>query len=336
MKKLGGLLGFLPVILIILGVIIYRLCCFSVQETEQVIVTRFGKAIGDPIADAGLHFKAPFVDIPNHFSKQVLPWDGPVTEMSTKNKTYISVDTYARWKIVDVLKFYKRFKGSGNSRADEIRRANSRLDDILGSETRNTIASHNLIEVIRSTKDRQPEISDELVEASGSAGSFVTISKGRIKLEQEIFATSKEKLEEFGIELLDIRFKRINYNASVQSQIYERMKSERQQIAERFRSEGAGEAAKINGKREKDLAEIDSIAYKEVETLKGVADAKAAEIYANAFGQSKDSEQFYEFLRTMELYEQMLTGDSTVVLSTDSDMFKYLKSMEPAKPDVAR
>lgn len=329
MKLFKLLFGCLPLAIIVLLLLLFRLCCYTVDERQQVIVTRFNKAIGEPIQKSGLKFKTPFIDVPNKFSKQVLGWDGDPKEMSTKNKTYIEVDTYARWKIVDVLRFYKRFKGSGNSRREELRRARSRLDDILGSETRNTIANHNLIEVIRSTKDRVPEVSDELADATSSSGRFLPISKGRTQLEQQIFETSKVKLEEFGIELLDIRFKRINYNVVVQDQIYERMKSERNQIAEKFRSEGAGEAAKINGKREKDLAIIESEAYREVEKLKGQADAKAADIYAKAYGKTAEAEEFYEFVRSMELYQNILSGESTMVLSTDSDLFKYLKSMEP-------
>ena len=326
--KSGGLLGCLALIIIALAVVAAKLCCFTVNEKEQVIVTRFQKAVGEPITKAGLQFKMPFVDVPNRISKQIQGWDGAVTEMPTKNKTYISVDTYARWKIVDVMLYFQRLNNPIE--------AESRLNDILGSETRNIIAKHNLIEVIRSTKDRVPVVSEELKKGNQDSnfGVLQSISKGRNALEKEIFETSKAKLKEFGIELLDIRFKRINYNPSVRQQIYERMKSERQQIAERFRSEGAGEAAKIDGRREKELAKIESGAYKEAEILKGKADARAAEIYADAFGSSPQAEEFYEFLRTMEIYEKMLSGESTVVLSTDSDIFKYLKSMNP-KPAPA-
>ena len=317
-------LGCFLLILLAVAAVVAKSCFFTVKETEQVIVTRFGEVVGEPITTAGLKFKLPIVEKANFFPKQVLEWDGYATEMPTKDKTYITVDTYARWKIVDVKQYFERMR--------EERRAQSRLDDILGSETRNEIAKNELIEVIRSTKDRQPAVAEDIAEAdmTGKIGKMPPIRKGRSVLEQEIFSTSQAKLKPFGIELLDVRFKRINYNPNVRVRIYERMISERQQIAERFRSEGAGEAAKILGNMEKDLAEIESAAYKQAETIKGQADAKATQIYADAFGESLDSADFYEFVRTMELYEQMLSGQSTVILSTDSDMFKYLKSVQPS------
>lgn len=295
---------------------------YKVDETEQVIITRFGESIGEPITEPGLKFKVPFLDKVNIFDKRILEWDGRATEMPTKDKTYIRVDSYARWAIRDPLQYFEGLR-------DE-RSAQSRLDDILGSETRNTIAKHELIEVIRTTKDRTPQVAEDIAEAdlTGSVGKLIPIRRGRSVLEKEIYETAKAKLQELGIELLDVRFKRINYNESVQERIYERMISERQQIAERFRSEGAGEAAKILGDMERDLREIESEAYKIVETTKGEADAKATEIYASAFNQSEEAADFYEFMRTLELYSDVL-GDSTVVLSTDSDLFKYLKSVKP-------
>ncbi len=325
-------LGCIALLLIAAVAVVAKTCLFVVKETEQVIITRFGEAKGDPIRTAGLHFKYPIVDKANVFPKLVLDWDGPATEMPTKDKTYITVDTYARWKIVDVREYFERLR--------EERRAQSRLDDILGSETRSAIAKNELIEVIRSTKGREPIVSEDLAEAdkTGKLGKLPEIRRGRSELEAEIFTTSYEKLKQFGIELLDIRFKRINYDPDVQQRIYERMISERQQIAERFRSEGAGEAAKILGNMEKELAEIESEAYKQAETIKGEADAKATEIYSNAFGQSKDAEELYEFVRTMEVYEEMLSGESTVILSTDSELFRFLKRLdkEPATPGPVR
>lgn len=321
--KNKGALGCFALILFGILAIVAKSCFYTVSEKEQAIITRFGEAVGDPITTAGLHFKLPIVDQTNLFPKQILDWDGSATEMPTQDKTYISVDTYARWRIIDVMEYFERLR-------DE-RRALSRLDDILGSETRNTIAKHQLIEVIRTTKDRTPAVAEDLTEAdmTGKIGKLPSIKRGRSELEKEIFETSKAKLNEFGIELLDVRFKRINYNDTVRDRIYDRMISERQQIAERFRSEGAGEAAKILGNMEKDLAEIESVAYKQAETIKGQADAAATEIYAKAFGESEQSAEFYEFTRTMEIYQQMLTGQSTVLMSTDSDMFKYLKSVNP-------
>lgn len=298
---------------------------YTVLETEQVIITQFGDPVGEPIKEPGLKFKIPFLQKVNRFDKRILEWDGRATEMPTKDKTYIIVDTYARWMITDPLRYFEKLR-------DE-RSAQSRLDDILGSEIRNAVAKHELIEVIRSTKDREVAVDEDLVEAdlSGSVGKLIPIRRGRSALEKDVYETAKVKLSEFGIELLDAQFKRINYNQSVQERIYDRMISERQQIAERFRSEGAGEAAKILGDMERDLRKIESEAYKTVQVTMGEADAKATEIYAKAFNQSPEAAEFYEFVRTLELYGAVL-ADSTVVLSTDSDLFKYLKSVKPVVP----
>ena len=242
--------------------------------------------------------------------------------MPTKDKTYILVDTFARWRIADSLEYFRRLR-------DE-RSALSRLDDILGSETRNAIARHELIEVIRTTKDRIPAQADTLTSEgrTGKVGVLRSIRKGRSVLEQEILEASKGKLAGFGIELLDIRFKRINYNDSVRKRIYERMISERLQIAELFRSEGQGEAAKVLGNMQRDLKEIESTAYRQVQGIKGTADAKATDIYARAYNQSPESADFYEFFRTMEIYADVLAGDNTLILSTNSDLFRFLKGIE--------
>ncbi|GAA5507564.1 MULTISPECIES: protease modulator HflC [Novipirellula] len=294
---------------------------YTVDETEQVIITQFGKPVGDPISDAGLHLKIPFIQEVTRIEERILEWDGRPNEMPTKDKTYIIVDTFGRWRINDAKQFFLRLR-------DE-RSAQSRLDDILGSETRNAIAKHELIEVIRTTKDRQPVRDAVLVDAPGNVGVLYPISKGRAKIEKEIFDKAAGKLSDFGIELLDVQFKRINYNESVQQRIYDRMISERQQIAERFRSEGEGEAAKIIGKKERDLLEIESEAYKRVQQIQGAADAKATEIYASAYNQSEDSVSFYEFIKTMETYQEMLGGDSTLIMTTGSDIFKFLKHVDP-------
>ncbi len=296
---------------------------YTVSEVEQVIITQFGKPIGEPVANAGLHFKIPFIQEVTRIEKRILEWDGRPNEMPTKDKTYIVVDTFGRWRISNAKQFFLRLR-------DE-RSAQSRLDDILGSEIRNAIAKHKLIEVIRTTKDRQPAKDATLIDSPGSMGVLYSIRKGRAKIEAEIFSKAANKLNDFGIELLDLRFKRINYNESVRERIYDRMISERQQIAERFRSEGAGEAAKISGKKERDLLKVESEAYKRVQEIHGVADAKASEIYANAFNQSPESVEFYAFIKTLETYEEMLDRDSTLILTTGSDLFKYLKSVEQPK-----
>lgn len=312
---------FAIVILILLASVLY-LSCYTVKMTEQVIITRFGKPIGEPINTAGLNFKVPYIDVVNRFEKRIIAWDGQASEMPTKDKTYILVDTYARWKIIDPRAFFENLR-------DE-RRALSRLDDILGSETRNTIARHKLIEVIRTTKDREPQRPEGLnAGLAGNVAVLPPINKGRVMLEEEILERSKGKIKEFGIELLDLRFKRINYNETVRQRIYERMISERAQIAELFRSEGAGEAAKILGNMEKELKSISSKAYKEIEITKGKADAEAIKIYAEAYDQDEGSRSFYEFTRTMETFENTLSNDSMLILTTDSELFKYLKGLTP-------
>ncbi len=299
---------------------------YTVSEVEQVIITQFGKPVGAPVTSAGLKFKLPFIQDVNPIDKRILEWDGNPSDMPTKDKLYISVDLFARWRITDPLQYFLRLR-------DE-RSAQSRLDDILGSETRNAVAKHELIEIIRTTKDRVPLRDALLTGAEPDMGALVPIQKGRKLVEQEIFAAAAEKVRVFGIELLDIRFKRINYNESVRPKIYDRMISERRQIAERFLSEGNGEAARIRGNRVRDLNKIQSEAYRQVEEIRGVADAKATEIYAGAYNQSREAVAFYEFTRTMQSYRSIIAANTTLVLSTDSDLFKFLKGMSPGDGDV--
>ena len=294
---------------------------YTVSEVEQVIITQFGKPVGEPVVSAGLKTKVPFIQEVNPIDRRVLEWDGPASDMPTKDKLYISVDLFARWRITDPLQYFLRLR-------DE-RSAQSRLDDILGSETRNAVAKHELIEIIRTTKNREPLRDTLLTDAERelNMGALVGIQKGRKLVEEEIFAAAAEKVQVFGIELLDIRFKRINYNDSVRPKIYDRMISERRQIAERFLSEGNGEAARIRGNRVRDLNKIQSEAYRQVEEIRGVADAKATEIYAAAYNQSPEAIDFYEFTRTMQAYATVIDENSTLVLSTDSDLFRFLKGM---------
>jgi membrane protease subunit HflC len=291
---------------------------YTVHEAEQVIITQLGKPVGDPVTEAGLHFKLPFVQHVNRIDRRFLEWDGRPTEMPTKEKTYIIVDTFARWRISNPLQFFLKL-------TDE-RSAQSRLDDILGSETRNAVARHELIELIRTTRDRKPAADIKPAGASEEVGQLKPIQKGRARVEQEIFQNAVGKLREFGIELLDIRFKRINYNPKVRERIFARMISERKQIAERYRSEGAGEAAKILGNKERDLKEIASTAYKTIQTIQGDADARATEIYAAVYNQSPEAAEFYRFIKSMEVY-QHLGKDTTLVLSTGSDLFNFLNDI---------
>jgi membrane protease subunit HflC len=313
-------------ILIILGAIAFYLCTYVVKETDQVILTQFGKPVGEPVTEAGLHYRLPFIQEVNRIEKRFLPWDGPANEMSTKDKTYLIIDTYARWRISDPMQYFLRLR-------DE-RSALSRLDDILGSETRNAVAKHELIEIVRTSKDRVAETDKLLTEGIGKVGLLYSIKVGREKVEEEIFKKAAAKLTGFGIELLDVRFKRINYNETVRRRIYERMVSERQQIAARFRSEGAGEAAKIIGKKERDLQEIESESYKRVQEIYGEADAKASAIYAEAYDSSKMSAEFYKFIKTLETYRDVLSSDVTLVLTTDSPLFRLLKSTEDSLPSA--
>jgi len=318
-KKLIGLV-------VVSAIAIYVLMgsIYTVNEVEQMIITQVGKPVGTPVTSAGLKVKIPFIQEVNPIDKRILEWDGSPSDMPTKDKLYISVDLFARWRITDPLQYFLRLR-------DE-RSAQSRLDDILGSETRNAVAKHELIEIIRTTKDRIP-LRDAMLTESEQAldmGALVPIQKGRKMVEQEIFDAAAQKVEVFGIELLDIRFKRINYNESVRPKIYDRMISERRQIAERFLSEGNGEAARIRGNRVRDLNKIQSEAYRQVEEIRGVADAKATEIYAGAYNQSPESVAFYEFTRTMQSYQEIIAENTTLVLSTESDMFKFLKGMNPA------
>jgi len=310
-------------ILAVLGIAVYVLMnsIYTVNEVEQMIITQFGKPVGAPVTSAGLKVKLPFIQEVNPIDKRVLEWDGSPSDMPTKDKLYISVDLFARWRITDPLQYFLRLR-------DE-RSAQSRLDDILGSETRNAVAKHELIEIIRTTKDRVPLRDALLTDAERDMGSLVPIQKGRKLVEQEIFTAAAEKVQVFGIELLDIRFKRINYNESVRPKIYDRMISERRQIAERFLSEGNGEAARIRGNRVRDLNKIQSEAYRQVEEIRGVADAKATEIYARAYNQSPEAVAFYEFTRTMQSYKSIIADNTTLVLTTDSELFKFLKGMTP-------
>ena len=296
---------------------------YTVSEVEQAIITQFGKPVGEPVTSAGLKLKLPFIQDVNPIDKRVLEWDGNPSDMPTKDKLYVSVDLFARWRIVDPLQYFLRLH-------DE-RSAQSRLDDVLGSETRNAVAKHELIEIVRTTRDRVP-LTDALLkdsERQSNIGALVPVQKGRTFVEQEILAEAAKKVHVFGIELLDIRFKRINYNESVRPKIYDRMISERRQIAERFLSEGNGEAARIRGDRVHDLNRIQSEAYRQVEEIRGVADAKATEIYAGAYNKSPEAAAFYEFSRTMQSYKSLVNDNTTVVLSTGSDLFKYLKGMAP-------
>ncbi|MCD6234795.1 MAG: protease modulator HflC [Candidatus Neomarinimicrobiota bacterium] len=308
MKKLLFL-----ILLIIIGVGLYS-SIFIVNETEQVIKTRFGKPIGEAITAPGIHFKVPILDVLHYFDKRYLEWDGRPNQIPTKDKRFIWVDTYARWHITDPLKFYQRLYNEQG--------AHSRLDDIIDGETRNAVASHNLIEIVRKS-NRESMIDstalDEIIVLE-------EIEVGREKIGDMILKNAQKRCEDLGIEILDFEFKRINYVQEVQEKVFERMISERKRIADRYRSEGQGEASRIQGERERELLRIRSEAYRKAQEIKGKADAEATAIYNLAYNQSSESRKFYEFMKTMETYQNTIDSSTTVILSTKSKFYKYLKS----------
>jgi len=300
------------VVLILLVIVAVASAAFVVRETDQVILTQFGKPIGDPISEPGLHFKLPLVQKIRRFEKRFLEWDGDATELTTKDKRFIFVDTYARWRITDPLLFFQRLQ-------DE-RRAQSRLDDILDGETRNAIANHNLVEVVR-TSNREPaqDASQTDIQAS-----LEDVEVGRERIRLEILSAAQARTSDLGIEVLDVQLKRINYVEDVRRKVYDRMIAERRRIADRYRSEGEGEAARISGELERELKRIQSEAYRTAEEIIGAADAEATEVYAKAYDQSADSRSFYEFLKTMETLESTADERTSVLLSTGGEFYRYL------------
>jgi membrane protease subunit HflC len=297
----------------LLALITLKGTLYVVQEPEQVIITQFGKPVGDPVSTPGLHAKIPYVQKVHRFDRRFLEWDGDPNELPTKDKRFIWVDMYARWRISDPLLFFQRLR-------DE-RVAQTRLDDILDGETRNAIANHALVAVVRST-NRTPEKS-ELEEADEVTLDY--ISSGRDKIRFEILAKAQQRTSDLGIEILDVQFKRINYVEEVQKNVYDRMIAERRRIADRFRSEGQGEASRIRGEKERDLKAIQSEAYRQAREIMGTADARATLVYAAAYDMSIDSREFYEFLKTMEIYENTLDAETTLILTTDGQFYRFLK-----------
>ena len=286
---------------------------YIVSETNQVIITQFGEPIGNAITNPGLHIKVPFIQKANYFEKRWLEWDGDANEIPTKDKKYIWVDTYARWRISDPLVFFQRVR-------DE-RGAQSRIDDIIDGETRNAIANFDLIEIVRST-NREFEMTEE-TEILETSTALVKIQTGRERIAQIILEKSSETTPEIGVELKDVKIKRINYVDEVERKQFDRMISERQRIATKYRSEGDGQSAEIRGQKEKELLGIQSEAYKRAQEIKGKADAEATAIYADAY--NRDPE-FYQFMKTLEVYRTIMDKETWLLLSTDSEFLKYLKS----------
>lgn len=298
--------------LLALAIIILSDAIYQVNETEQVVITQFGKPVGNAVSTPGLKMKVPFIQKTHFFEKRYMAWDGDANQLPTLDKKFIFVDTYARWQISDPLQFFKRLTNE--------RGAKSRLDDILDGETRDFIAKHDLEEAVRNT-NRVP-IPSGSGEEVGDTLSSITV--GREKIEEMILASANEKASDLGIVILDFQIKRLNYVEEVRTQVYERMKSERFRIAEKFRSEGNGEALKINGERERDLKAIQSEATRKAEEIKGTADAKAASIYAASYNKSASAKDLYSFTKSMETFQSTFDTTTTVVLSTNSELYKYL------------
>jgi membrane protease subunit HflC len=307
----------ISIVIIVIAIILVSQSTFIVDEKQQVVITQFGKPVGEATTTSGLKFKTPFVQKANYFEKRYMEWDGDPNQIPTKDKKFIFVDSYARWQITDPLQFFKRLTNE--------RGAQSRLDDILDGETRDYIANHNIEEAVRNS-NRTPISSGTISELIGD--SLMTINVGREKIQSMILKTANEQASDLGIEILDFRFKRINYVEDVRAQVYERMKSERYRIADKFRSEGQGEASKINGEKERELKAIQSEAFRKAEEIKGKADAKAASIYASAYDRSAMSRDLYSFLKSMETFRNTFDTTTTVILSTDSELYKYLKKMK--------
>jgi len=301
-------------IVIFAAIAVLLTSAYTVDETEQIVVTRFGKVIGEPIRDAGLHFKVPLVDQVNPFPKNLQEWDGDSGEIPTQNKTYILVDTFARWHVVDPVLFFQTCR--------DMRGAINRIGDIIDPAVKNAIASYDLIESVRNS-DRLVNVDDPFFGVTGDATKRnQTIKAGRTVITHQIMDNAGEKLKGFGIELVDVKLKRLNYRDDVRSSVYDRMIAERTQIVEKFRSEGRGEAQKIRGEMEKELKKIESVAYRTAQELKGKADAEVTRIYADAYGQDPE---FYSFTKSLEVYGSALNKESTLILSTDSEFLKYLK-----------
>jgi membrane protease subunit HflC len=303
----------LSIIALVLVVLVMD-ATFIINETQQAIITQFGKPVGATRSTPGMHFKMPFIQKVQFFDRRFLEWDGDSNQVPTRDKKFIFVDTYARWEITDPLQFFIRLR-------DE-RSAQSRLDDILDGETRNAVASHYLLDLVRST-NREPEKADEAFELLEV---LENISVGREKIEATILKKANERTTDLGIRILDFRFKRLNYVEEVRNRVYERMISERNRMADQFRSEGQGEAKKIGGNKERDLAQIQSEAVKQAEIIRGKADAEATAIYASAYNRSQQSKDLYTFLKAMETLEKSLDDKTNIVISTNSELFKYLKN----------
>ncbi len=315
-------------VILFFGLILGKSTLFVLDEGSQAIITEFGKPVGDPITEAGLHFKVPFMQEARYVDKRILSWDGFPNQIPTKDKKYIKVDTTARWRVVDALKFIQTVRNEVGAKA--------RLDAILDSATRDVISNENLVEAVRNSNSildaiNQKRAEVEKLKDQGKAviedevtGEIEEIHLGRESLSDKIAESAAKELKEFGIDLIDVQLRRISYEKSVESKVYERMTSERQRVAQKIRSIGKGEQAKIEGRLERDLREIESEAYKSAQIIKGKGEAKAARIYAEALGQDPG---FFEFIKTMEVYNDSITEGTKFILSSESELFKYFRKL---------
>ena len=322
--KIKALLALAGVLVLLLVV-----CAYTVDETEQVVVTRFDK-VQRTATEPGLKFKLPIIEKALVFPKNLQEWDGDPGQIPTRDKTYIWVNTFARWKIVDPVVFFKT--------VGFVNRAQQRLDEIIDPTVRNFITSNRLIEAVRNSNrelDTFEDFGDDSIAPTQTEinlekekpARFAQVFVGRDKIDTGILNQAKPKLEKFGIELVDVKIKRVNYVEEVRKSVYDRMIAERKQIAQKFRSEGKGEAQKILGEKERDLKRIESEAYRTAQEIKGKADAESTRLYAESFGVDPE---FYSFIKTLEVYNEALTDNSSIILSTDSEIFKYMKGYEGA------
>jgi len=300
-------------VLVFLIFIIANSAFYVVDETEQTILLEFGRPIGKTVTEAGLHMKVPFIQDVQRFEKRILEWDGDQNQIPTEDKRFILVDNFARWRIKDPLLFYQSVINETG--------AQSRLDDIIDGVTRDIITQSRLIEVVRT--------SNRIMMATGENESGVVeikdieqVKRGRKEIARDILKKANEIAPKYGIEIVDVQLKHINYIESVRQKVYERMISERLRIAEKFRSEGQGERARIDGQREKDLQAIESEAYRKAQEIIGKADAEAISIYAESFGRDPE---FYSFVKSLDTYKKTLKDNSTLILKTDSDYLRYIK-----------
>lgn len=313
-------LTLLAVFVIVLAAIVGLLASvYTLDEAEQAIVVQLGAPVGEPITRPGLHFKLPFIQEVRRFDKRVISWDGDPNQIPTRGEQFISVDTTARWRIVEPLTFLQRVQNE--------RGATMRLNDILDSVVRDKISATDLVEIVRSKDWKISEDDLEKVQIAGEEDEEILMQEvktGREELVNSIFDQAASQMPAMGIELVDIRIKRIDYVEAVQQRVFDRMIAERQRIAEQFRSQGQGKAAEIDGDTERQLSEIRSEANRRAEIIRGRADADASRIYSEAYGVDPE---FYAFLRTLESYPKTVNASSTLILGTDSEYFRYLRDV---------